>query len=371
LLADEVVIVAANNRENLDGAKRIIDAITNPDNILIGEAPKINFVLSRVPFTDKAEDKNKEAILLNKVRRQYLNPGIGDINVIHSDRELEEKEQIKIAYEKDDAVSMISKDYLLLFEKLTKDDLSADEIARFNIIRESEKYFQLAISEDSPHEKLSFINKSIALNTNKIESYIVRASINIKLKQYDDALRDVNLAKNLNEKYIPALELDIEIKIDSKKYEDAKQAVEYLLKVDNTSYAGLYSKGILYLILKSFKDAIEIFGQLIDLYPESEEAYNARANAYRLNNEIELALRDVYKSLEINANYGIAYSTLAEINYTKGNMSEFYLNIENAFKYDGSDLMIDVIYEDPIYTNLFEDVRFMALLDKYDIRMKQ
>ncbi|MBL0009306.1 MAG: hypothetical protein IPP25_19575 [Saprospiraceae bacterium] len=66
LLADEIVIVAANNRENLDGVRKIIRSISDPKNALINSTPKITFVLSRVPFTDKAEDKTKELNLYFK-----------------------------------------------------------------------------------------------------------------------------------------------------------------------------------------------------------------------------------------------------------------------------------------------------------------
>ena len=132
LLANEVVMVAANNRENLTGIKKIIANVTNPKNSILGEVPKITFVLSRIPFTDNPDDKAKEQILIGKTKKELYDFKIGDINVIHSDRELEEKERIKIGYSKDESTAQISKDYLNLFEKLTENDLSEEEIMRFH-----------------------------------------------------------------------------------------------------------------------------------------------------------------------------------------------------------------------------------------------
>ncbi len=122
ILADEVVIFAANNKENLDGTIKIMKSISDPVNRIIGSIPKITFVLSKAPITSDAFDKAKEQKIINEIRNKF-DGLVNDIKVLHSDRELEEKEEIKIGYGDDKSGSQISRDYLDLFESLTINDL--------------------------------------------------------------------------------------------------------------------------------------------------------------------------------------------------------------------------------------------------------
>ena len=66
ILADEIVIFAANNKENLYGSKKIIESLTNKSDLLFGVSPKLNFILTRLPFTDTIRDKEKEFKIVEK-----------------------------------------------------------------------------------------------------------------------------------------------------------------------------------------------------------------------------------------------------------------------------------------------------------------
>jgi MinD-like ATPase involved in chromosome partitioning or flagellar assembly len=88
LLADDVVVISANNDENLQGSKKIIDSLLNPNNSLLGKTPKITFILSRIPFTDLPEDRAKEQLLVTKVQNQINLSLNQEFFIIHSDREL-------------------------------------------------------------------------------------------------------------------------------------------------------------------------------------------------------------------------------------------------------------------------------------------
>src|SRR5258708_1479869 len=83
--ADDVVIMAANNRGNLDGVKKIIRSIKDPNNSIFGKPPNVTFVLSRIPFDPLIpEEKAKEQSLISKIEREF-GLLITEVNIIHSD----------------------------------------------------------------------------------------------------------------------------------------------------------------------------------------------------------------------------------------------------------------------------------------------
>lgn len=141
IFADEIVVLAANNEENIFGSKRIIKSLINQKSTFFKRIPKVNFVLTRLPFTDTAQDKQKEFILIESTKdifKTYLNLDDFEVSVIHSDRRLEEQESQLIGYKHDEEAASISNDYLKLFDLLTSDVLSTEEIQKFENLRQSE-----------------------------------------------------------------------------------------------------------------------------------------------------------------------------------------------------------------------------------------
>ena len=374
LLADDVVIVAANNRENLEGAKKIIKTLSDPKNIVIGDIPKITFVLSRVPFTEKQDDRIREQLLLAKIKKE-MGDLITDINLLHSDRDLEENEQFKIGYEKDESDAQISRDYRALFDKLTLNEFSDLEKENFRKIRESERFYQKALSESTVLKKLEFVSKAIALNPYKVEYFLMRASIFERLKAYDQGIDDCDAAILRDTKNLLAYEFKAKLLIKIGKIEEAKKSLKIILDWDNNYVNALY--GLAYILTreKNYSEALYYFNKMIDLDAENYHAYNGRGNILRLTGNYFGALEDVYKSLEINVNYEIAYLTLAEINASLNNKHEFYLNLEKALSIEkaltqGTEKVEEAIKTEDVYKVYLNDERFLNIIARYDIHLE-
>jgi MinD-like ATPase involved in chromosome partitioning or flagellar assembly len=367
LLADHVVIVAANNKENLGGAKKIIQSISNKTNSLFDKTPQITFVLSRIPFTDKPEDKAKEALLVSRIKREYLAPSVTEVNVIHSDRDLEENERIKIAYEKDDSTAQVSKDYLSLFETITEKDLSEVEINRFKNIRTSEQHLAIASSDVSLPLRFDHINKALQYNPENSYLYLVRAKINKELNDLPAAKEDIQRVLGSNEITNAAFILLLEILVTQKNYEEALSVIADLAeKLPSLPWFALLYRGIIYTSLKEYTNAINAFNDALNMDPESPDALAGRANVYRLRGELDAAQQDVYRALEYDSDNVGAIATLAEIFAEKGELQPFYLHLEMALK-KNSDYMEKVITEDQIYRQFYNDDRFQMIMDKYDV----
>ena len=285
---------------------------------------------------------------------------------MHSDRELEMEECMKIGYEFEKTTSSISKEYLNLFNKLTEDDLTEEEKIQFNNIRESEyilsrvkvetdmneAYRLLDIAEKlNPRnseiyylrghlyfdnglfkEAISQYNKVIEYESPSIRGLYARAASNFKLKEFKKALTDLETASNFYDSF------DIDLRLVS-----VKAKLKY-----------------------SYDEIINDLNTLIDRYPNETDAYNERSNYYRITNEHEKALLDIYKALELNTENGLAYSTLAEIKACQKEIQEFYRNFELALKYKFDSNQI--IEEDVlmIYSPFFKEERFIKLLEKYN-----
>lgn len=366
LLADEIVIISANNRENLEGARRIIKSLNSEENKLFDESPNLHFVLSRIPFTNKPEDKIKEVQLLSKIKREYLGPYISDINIIHSDRELEEVEKIKIASFIDESVSQISMDYLKLFEKITSPYLSESELAKFNNLRLAEKYLAQANNSDQLTTKLEYASKAVELFPENPEFYIFRASIYYQYEMWEETYNEAGVVLKYAENNIDALLYQIISLLFRNKELEAEEKIIKVLSLNPTNYVALNCLITVYTLTTRLEEAIRACNHFISLYPEDSTTYSSRGNVYRELKQFDKAFEDVYKALEIDSNNVHAITTLAEIYAELGKMNEFYFNLESALK-SNSKFVRRAIRTESVYEPLKNEERFIALLEKYDV----
>jgi MinD-like ATPase involved in chromosome partitioning or flagellar assembly len=366
LLADEVVIIAANNKENLSGARNIIRSLSKGENNILGKQPKINFVLSRVPFTDNPEDRSKEQLLLNRIKREYLLPFVKDINIIHSDRELEEVERVKIAYEKDESSTQISIDYLKLFESLTSLELSNEEVERFKRLKQSERYMRLANGSYNLMQKIEYLSKAIEFNPVNPELYNTRAGVNIEFKDYKSALNDIQDSLKINPNNLNSRRLLVETYLHTKEYGKAMEVIDQILDKYPTDIITLLRKTIVLCHTGKLKEAEEIATAVIEIDPELSQGFSTRGNIRRMLKNYQDAFIDTYKSLELDSENLQAVATLAELYGETGNVNEFFIHFENSLKLD-PEYMQMVIKEEEIYSSFKNLERFNNLLIKYGL----
>ncbi|RMZ58449.1 hypothetical protein D1632_12575 [Chryseobacterium nematophagum] len=366
LLADEVVILAANNKENLNGASRIIKSLSNPDRLILEKSPKLTFVLSRVPFTNKIEDRNKENILINRIKREYLQPYIHDIHLIHSDRELEELEKVKMAYEKDDTFPQISLDYLSLFESLTQNDLSNEEINKFKDIKNSERYLILSNNSDSPAKKLEYINVAISYNASNIELFFHRALINYESMNYDDSLNDLEKVLKEDDHHYNAILFKAEILSQLERLDEGLEIVNKYLRIFPTDDALLIKKSTFLYKKNKLVEAEGVTTLVIEQNPELSVGYACRGNIRRVMKKFREALNDIFKALELDSDNIQAVATLAEVYAETDNYDEFFIHFENVLKRD-KEYIKYALKTERIYRKFEHNQRFISMLNKYGL----
>jgi tetratricopeptide (TPR) repeat protein len=375
LLADEVVILAAYNDENLFGSKKIIKSLLDESNLLFGKSPKINFILTRLPFSDGPNDKSKEISVLDKVSidfRKTLGISNFDISVIHSDRRLEENERQLIGYEYEEKSVSISNDYLRLFDKLSSDILSPKEVELFRNKKIAEKEYNKALSEKDSSKKLQYIDRAIELDKTKWEYYYERGLIFSDNKDREKAIENFNLAIALNQNDAELYNLiGIEYGKLFKKnrnikfYELALSNFKKGREIEPRDISNLNSHAYVLFINKKYDESLELLNLAIEINDSQSFLFNNRAVLYRKIEEYEKAYADIYAAMNIDSRQSINFRTLAEIYASENKIEEFYFNLNIALGMGLSAKQMNTSKE--VYEKFKTEERFINLMSKYNI----
>lgn len=381
IFADEVVLLAANNLENLEGVGQVINTLLDPNSSLSGKVPKLNFVLARIPYFPNAKDKPKEAIARKTALRivnQELTSSVNNkklidkVLVIHSDPELEMEEKFKISYqiENNDAnVSPIGLDYLELFEELTKDIITEKEKNNFNNFIRLESLIQKAVATSDVPLKIRMLKAAIELNPKSYSAFFHLGIAYLDAMSFEQALENFHKAVKIQ----PLVKSNINffIGLCHLRLGDLSKA-KSLLEDYNKNYPenidGLLGLTHTYYLLKEYERSIKVSEYAIQLYPEAESLLNAYGNTLRAMGRYEAAMDYIYKALEVNPHYAMANGSLAELYAAMDNDREFYKNLELSFSFGmDTELFQDILEQEDIYSKYYNDDKFLSILEKYKI----
>ncbi|MES2416655.1 MAG: tetratricopeptide repeat protein [Bacteroidota bacterium] len=325
LLADQVVVMAVHNPENIFGSKKIIKNLLSTS--FPGTPPKINFVLSRLPYT--AGEIDMENRVVEDVREEFAELfELADIpiSVIHTDEQIQIDEAAVGSRETDgQKPSPTTKDYLNLFDIITKDSLLSNEF--IERAREAENEHSKYMMEKEPGSRIRYISKAIVLNPNKYEYWAYRGIEYFKQNEIDKAIDDYMRAIELNPND-PVLKLNMGVFYERKK--DYDNALYYLNQADAQGERTFMAKSRIYEVLGEMDKSIAALNTAIDMDPMNDRALNSRAHQLRLKGNYEQAFIDVSRAIEINSQIPHYFATLAEIYAMQKKYSEFYLNISIA-----------------------------------------
>lgn len=372
LLADEVVILAANNQENIYGSKKIINSLTDKSNLLFGKIPKITFILTRLPFTDITKDKEKEFSIIEKRTEEFRRDTLiedFEILVIHSDRRLEENERPLIGDDYESKSVSISNDYLKLFDKLTIDVLSESEIILFRNKKNAEKEFNRGLTAVDDTSKIEHFSNAIKLDNTQYSYYIRRGQVYKKNKEEQKALHDYKRALELNPESTDVLDTLAGFYSNS----DHKKALEYIeksIKKNPEQWYPYYLKGWVLSKQKKYFEAIEQYSYILEtINPNLDDILNSRADLYRITKKYDKAYKDIFKAIELNSEVPHYFGTLAEIYISEGKKSEFYMNLSIALAKGITANSLSSAKD--VYEQLLDDEKFLSLLDKYSIDINE
>lgn len=381
LFADEVVMLSGNNKDSLEGSKQVLRTITNIDNIYNNNIPNIYFILSRLPNPESIKEKEKEERIINQILNNlnkylyYNNYELNESNIkiIHSDRQLELKEELKIGYGLDNE-EIISKDYYEVFNLIFRESLSKEELSDFYNIKKSETLLSQALVDMQSIEEngIESIKKKLedAISYNKYNWWAKYQLAYILTIDYQ-----LDKAKEISEEIINNTTLNGDALVQLAWILTSKK--EFTKAKDNLSKAFLHFEDEAFaklniLMCDSYLNTNIDYSQEYELLIKQNETnvavYNSYADYLRVKGSYEVAKNILNKAFEINSEYAMGYATLAEIYSMQNQDAEFYRNFELALKFKLSSNVIfnfDVI---DIYKKYFLQDRFIKLLEKYNYK---
>ncbi|MCD8182559.1 MAG: AAA family ATPase [Bacteroides sp.] len=374
LLADQVVILSANNKENIEGCQRIVRSILNKENALLEQKKDIILSLTRIPSPTTPEEKLLEENIRRRFQFQFSDlsyPSGEPLNavpvVIHSNREMEYNECFKLGYEKEirSTPDTTANEYMELFERITAKDLTQKEIQKFNeekargrllcrirqatgktmvfeLLEEAEKKYP----NDSEVQYLYATNLLIIGKTSEALIQIEKAIDSVKYHRTSYFLKKSEILCVMG------------------RYNEAYDVI-YPFRTVSPNYLFIYCQT---LIMKKNTSSEEI-ANTIELLKNSSynmgDIYNLIAVYERMRGNYDEALKNIYQALELDKEESMYYSTLAEIKAEQNDIPQFYLNIDIALD-KGLDLEYTIKQVPEIYGKFKNDEKFISLLKRYE-----
>jgi tetratricopeptide (TPR) repeat protein len=379
ILADEIVLLAAKNDENIEGLKQVTKTLLNPENNAFGRVPKINFVLSRIPYFLKPEEKFKEVLAKNDFLKRIntitgLSSKVEKVFIIHSDQNLELNEKFMIGYEHEKRhssdISPIALDYLELFEELTLDKLSLEDKKKFNNVKEVESLIKLSKNKDNLSIRIELLKKARDLNPSSDEVFYNLSIAYSEEKNFDNALESINKALEFSPNNLQYLSFKGHYFEKLGKAQEASKILKKVLKIDEKCFVALVFITSLYQNLRKPESVLKYSLMIVEFFPENYLGYNSVANSLRLLGRYKEAFEYIYTALEIAPKNMFCNGTLAELYAEVGNKKEFYKNLELSFAFGlKSEALGKILQGDKVYKPYLRDPKFLSLLSKYNLEI--
>lgn len=150
LLPDKVVFLIVNNQENIEGARQILRSIQTVERFPGQKPIEVTFALTRIPVLEEGGGGGMEGRIVNSIQSFLNEPvedlesqlNIEDICILHSDRELELSESLRISQEGVIKGTPLLQDYLRLFSKIVHKEVIEPKLdSIFEAITATESLF--------------------------------------------------------------------------------------------------------------------------------------------------------------------------------------------------------------------------------------
>lgn len=288
------MFLIVNNQENIEGARQILRSIQKVER-LPGQKPiGVTFALNRIPFPEEEKDKVLEEQIVKYVQNFLNEPvedlesqlNVQDICILHSDRELELLESLRLSQEGVTQETPLLRDYLRLFSKIIPeevirpklDDVLEEIVTNANLFeypdktqqeleglvasylhpRTLEKLIEFYILRKEGREKILNTFHELWRTFGIDNSKILSKYVSLFMKWDLSSWKEPNFELAIIEKY---LELSPQDRIAVER-----RLAEAYEKYDRPEMA---SKHYLQL-LDEVKEKDEILGEVLDIYIEKE-----------------------------------------------------------------------------------------------------
>ena len=188
-------------------------------------------------------------------------------------------------------------------------------------------------------EGLKYLNKAIELNPKYAEVLINRGLIYLNKHDKANASADLEKAHKLKPHLREIWNLVLNLKIELKKFEDAISLGEEMLKIDPLDEKIVASMALCHQFLNNFDQAVIFYNEAISIKPGFIEAYNNLGNALKQQGKLEEAIEVYIKAISIKPDFAEGHYNMGVVLHMQGKLDEAIeaYNKALSFKPDYSD----------------------------------
>ena len=192
---------------------------------------------------------------------------------------------------------------------------------------------------------LSYVSNAIERGPDDVWSkasmYRLRGNVRVRVGQYKDAVVDYSAALDADPTDVCALNNRGNLYYYQRKY--ATAALDYSAALaQGENVTTLHNRGLAYQENRDLDDAVDDFSRVIELLPDSRDAYVNRARAFYTLDNFDAAISDYSKAIELSADDAVSYFGRANAHREKKAYAESIRDYDAA-------LAIDPGFADALY----------------------
>jgi len=141
-------------------------------------------------------------------------------------------------------------------------------------------------------------------------------------------------------KFVPALLLAAKFQASEQQLAEARKRVNSVLSLDPTNHDAIALSGNLFLAKREVAEALEVFEQGVQFFPQSPVAHFNLARAALSDNRAADAKNSLMKALSLNPDYSEAMALMANLQLQSGEYSSAEININKLLARSPNDLSL-------------------------------
>jgi protein O-mannosyl-transferase len=154
-----------------------------------------------------------------------------------------------------------------------------------------------------PQDALADFNKAVALKPTAL-AYYQRAVLWLETKRFDEAMKDVNRALDLDEGYDLAYGLRARLYVEKKQMRPAIDDLDRSLQINPDYTDGYLNRSLLHQKMGDLQEAIDDLDKAIALNSKATSAYIRRARIHASLKKFDLALKDLSTAMSLDPRSG-------------------------------------------------------------------
>jgi len=164
---------------------------------------------------------------------------------------------------------------------------------------------------------------------------LINRALGLKnLSKFDEALKTIEKAIELNSESSEAWLRKGQIQRNMRNYEQSIDSFDKALKISKDSYLALLNKGLVLMDMSCHEDALLIFDKCTTVYPDEEDAWLNKGAVLQQINRLDDSQQCFDTVLKINPNYANAWSNKASIHLLQNNIEEALNSCEKSLEID-------------------------------------